>query len=100
MTSALRSVLPGFALFVCAISLVPAFAQEGPLENTPPTGITTEEIIQKFTAKEKEFKQARDQYTYRQEVKVQTIDGNTATGEYYEVFDVLFDDKGDRKSVV
>ena len=40
------------------------------------------------------FKEARDQYTYRQDIKVQTRDGDTVTGEYHEVFDVLFDDKG------
>src|SRR5581483_11229673 len=73
-----------------------ARAQEGPLDPAQPKGITPEEIIQRFAAKEKEFKAARDQYTYRQEVKVQTIDGDTVTGEYQEVFDVLFDDKGKR----
>ena len=71
-------------------------AQEGALENTPPTGITPEEIIQRFAAKEKEFKEARDHYTYRQDITVKTLDGNTPTGEYHEVFDVLFDDKGRR----
>jgi hypothetical protein len=69
-------------------------AQEGQLENTPPTGTTPEEIIKHFAAKEKEFKEARDQYTYRQDVKVQVLDGETITGEYHEVFDVTYDDKG------
>jgi hypothetical protein len=71
-------------------------AQEGPLENTPPKDATPEEIIKHFAAKEKEFQQARDQYTYRQDVKVQTVDGETVDGEYREVFDVIFDDKGKR----
>src|ERR1700677_3524434 len=75
---------------------LPAVAQEGSLENTPLNGITTEEIIQRFAAKEKEFKAARDQYTYRQDIAVKTLDGSTVTGEYHEVFDVLFDDKGHR----
>jgi hypothetical protein len=75
---------------------LPSVAQEGPLENTQPNGITPEEIIQKFATKEKEFKEARDQYTYRQDVKVETVDGSTITGEYHEVFDVIFDDKGKR----
>jgi hypothetical protein len=72
------------------------FAQEGQLDNAQPKGITPDEIIRRFAAKEKEFKEARDQYTYRQTVKVETVDGNTVTGEYQEVFDVLFDDKGKR----
>jgi len=73
-----------------------AAAQEGPLDKSEPKGVAPEQIIQHFATKEKEFKEARDQYTYRQEVKVQTLDGNTVTGEYQEVFDVLFDDKGKR----
>ncbi len=79
----------------CALSL-PGTAQEGPLENTPPKDTTPEEIIKRFAAKETEFAKARDQYTYRQDVKVQTLEGDTVDGEYREVFDVMFDDKGKR----
>ena len=85
------------ALFTCLIlAALPLLAQEGPLENTQPTGITPEEIITRFAAKEKLFKEARDHYTYRQDIKVQTRDGDTVTGEFQEVFDVLYDDKGHR----
>jgi hypothetical protein len=71
----------------------PALADEGPLDTAQPNGVKPEDVVQKFAAKEKEFKQARDQYTFRQSVTVQTIDGDTVTGEYREVFDVQFDDK-------
>jgi hypothetical protein len=81
------------ALIPLDVTLV---AQEGTLENIPPKDTTPEEIITRFAAKEKEFKLARDQYTYRQDVKVQNVDGETVKGEYHEVFDVLFDDKGKR----
>ena len=37
---------------------------EGPLDPSQPQGITVDEIIQKFAAKEKQFKLAREQYTY------------------------------------
>jgi hypothetical protein len=75
-----------------------ALAQEGPLDKSEPKGITVEEIIHRFAAKEKEFKEARDQYTYRQDVKVTTPDDG---GEYRQVFDVTFDDKGHKiKNVV
>jgi len=78
-----------------------ALAQEGPLEKTEPKGITSEEIIKRFSVKEKEFKEARDQYTYRQDVKVMTLDGDTPDGTYQEVFDVTFDDQGRKiKNVV
>jgi len=73
-----------------------AVAQEGPLENVPPKGVTPEEVITHFAAQEKLFKEAREHYTYRQDIKVQTRDGDTVTGEYHEVFDVLYDDKGHR----
>jgi hypothetical protein len=71
-----------------------AYSQEGPLSTDQPKGITVQQIIEKFAAKEKEFKQARDFYTFRQDVKVQTIDGDTVTGEYREVFDVTYDNQG------
>ena len=76
-------------------------AQEGALDKSQPKGITVEEIIKRFAAKEKLFKEARDQYTYRQDVKVMTLDGDTPDGTYQYVFDVTFDDKGRKfKNVV
>jgi hypothetical protein len=96
MKRPVRSFLFPMILAACALFCSPVTAQEGPLENTPPTGIAPEEIIHRFAAKEKEFKEARDHYTYRQDIQVKTLDGNTTTGEYHEVFDVLFDDKGRR----
>ena len=86
-----------FAVLLAALVAGPlslqSLADEGPLDPVPPKGTTTEEIIRHFAAKEKEFQQARDQYTYRQDVKVQTPEDD---GEYHEVFDVLFDDQGKR----
>jgi hypothetical protein len=78
-----------------------AHAQEGPLDKSEPKGITVEEVIKRFAAKEKLFREARDQYTYRQDVKVMTLDGDTPDGSYQQVFDVTFDDKGRKiKNVV
>src|SRR5437868_958906 len=91
----MKSLRFSFPLTAIIFSLVlPAFSQEGPLSNDPPKGITSEQIIQKFAAKEKQFKEARDSYTFRQDVKVQTLDGDTVTGEYREVFDVTYDNQG------
>ena len=95
----LRTLLPLLALCLCLPTL--SLAQEGQLDKAQPKGITPEEIIQRFAAKEKQFKEARDNYTYRQDVKVQTVDGDTVDGEYHQVFDVTFDDKGRKiKNVV
>ena len=78
-----------------------ARAQEGALDKSAPKGITVEEIIKRFSIKEKAFKEARDQYTFRQDVKVMTLEGDTPDGYYQQVFDVTFDDKGRKtKNVV
>ena len=89
------------AVALCGPGSWKAFADEGPLDPAQPKGVTPEEIIQRFAAKEKEFKTALDQYGYRQTVKVQTVDGETVDGEYQQIFDVSFDDQGKKsKSVV
>jgi hypothetical protein len=94
-----RSLLPALVLVPLLTACV--FADEGPLDKSEPKGITPEEIIKRFAAKEKEFKEARDQYTYRQDVTVQTVDGDTVDGEYKQVFDITFDDQGHKlKNVV
>ncbi len=83
-----------FLPFAAALLLsVTCLAQEGPLKTDQPPGVTPEQIIEKFAAKEKEFKAARDLYTFRQDVKVQTLDGNTVKGEYHETFDVTYDNQ-------
>jgi hypothetical protein len=91
-----RSLVAFSLLSLCAFVARPMVAQEGPLDNTAPKGITSEEIITRFAAREKLFKEAREHYTFRQDIKVQTRDGDTVTGEYHEVFDVLYNDKGQR----
>lgn len=87
--------LVGFFMLCLAL---PAVAQkgEGPLDPSQPKFIPVNDIIQKFAAKEKEFKIAREQYTYTQDVTVQTLDGDTVDGEYRQVTDILFDDHGRR----
>jgi hypothetical protein len=97
MKSTLRfwlALAMAFALFGLLAS--PAIAQEGPLDTAQPKAITVEEITQRFAAKEEAFKIAREQYTYRQSITVRTLDGSTATGEYQEVYDVVFNDQGAR----
>ncbi len=85
-------LLLSLALTLSSLAL-PVLAQEGPLEEKQPTGVTTDEIIRRFAAKEADFAKAREQYTYRQDVLVKTPEDD---GQYHEVFDVLFDDKGKR----
>ena len=68
----------------------------GPLNPAEPQGISAQELIQKFAGKEAVFKDARNHYTYTQQIIVQTLDGNTVDGEYKLTEDVLYDDKGNR----
>jgi len=83
-----------------------ALAQEpsgfGPLDPTPPSGITVEEVIKKFGERESAFAKARDNYTFRQSVKVDTIsdDTNRPDGEYQQVTDITFNDDGKREEHV
>ena len=101
LKSSLRSLALLCAVFTLVAVAPVASAQEGPLDKTEPKGITVEDIIKRFSAKEKDFKIARDQYTFRQDVKVMTLDGDTPDGNYQQVFDVTFDDKGRKtKNVV
>jgi hypothetical protein len=72
----------------------------GRMDLTPPA-TAPEEIIKQFAAKESEFQQALNHYTYRRIAKVQTIDDdNKVDGEYYEVDDVIFDPTGKRTEKV
>ncbi len=66
------------------------------LNSAQPTGATPQQIVEKFAAKEAVFKQARNNYTYTQDITVQTLDGNTVNGEYRLVQDIVYDAKGNR----
>ncbi len=79
LASLVLSSLLAFVALFGAMSPEVARAQQGPLDKTEPKGITVDEIIKRFAAKEKEFKEARDQYTFRQDVQVMTLDGETVT---------------------
>jgi hypothetical protein len=72
----------------------------GRMDVTPPS-TPPDDIIKKFAAKESEFQEALNHYTYRRVAKVQTIDDdNKVDGEYYEVDDVIFDPDGKRTEKV
>ena len=68
----------------------------GPMDITAPK-TAPEEIIRQFAAKESEFQQALNHYTYRRVAKVETVDDdNKVDGQWYEVDDVVFDPGGNR----
>ena len=74
----------------------------GPLDATAPAGLTAQQIIEKFAARESVFNQARQNYTFRQSVKVDTLteDTNKIDGEYQQVTDITFAGDGRREEHV
>ena len=72
----------------------------GHMDISEPT-VAPEQIIKQFAAKESEFQDALNHYTYRRYARVQTLDDdNKVDGEWYEVDDVIFDSSGRRTEKV
>ena len=68
---------------------------------SPRPPLPPEQIIKQFAAKESEFQDALNHYTYRRYARVQTLDDdNKVDGEWYEVDDVIFDSTGRRTEKV
>jgi hypothetical protein len=66
-----------------------------PLSDPSPAEI--QHIIQTFAAKEQMFKEARDNYTYHQINKVETLDANNdVNGTWEQDWDILFNGSGQR----
>ena len=100
------------ALFIglTSTSTIPLYAQQpapkvekSEVANTTapaPSELTQaeiDEIIRKFAAQEKEFKLARENYTYRQVVKVQELSDDGDVGGTYELqSDIIFTPGGQR----
>ena len=59
--------------------------------------VNADEIVKKFAAKELEFLQARNNYTYRQSVKMEEVEGG---GKWEEVADIIFTPEGKRMEKV
>ena len=98
---------PRLALSVCVFLLAMLFplalaaqtncdAGNGPLRSSPPQAISVQDLVQKFAGQEEVFKDARNRYAYTQDITVQTLDGDTVSGEFRETTDVLYDDEGKR----
>jgi hypothetical protein len=73
--------------------LQPTDSGFGPLDKSTPA-MPPDQIIQKFAAKESEFRQAMGQYTYTRSVKIETLnDDNQPDGAYQQVTDISYDGK-------
>jgi hypothetical protein len=81
-----------------SFTAMPLDAGFGRMDLSDPA-IPPEQIIQRMAAKESEFQDALDHYTYRRTARVQVLDPDDdkkTLGEYYEVDDVIFDPDGRR----
>jgi len=86
-------------LAVVAALVLASGAFAGPGEELSEAQI--QEIIEKFAAKEAEFAQARENYTYRQSVRVEELDeSRRVRGKYELVQDVIFTTDGRRSERV
>jgi hypothetical protein len=99
------SAQPGLALAAVAnpdAAQSASIAGFGALDPTPPKDITPQEIVTKFAARESEFALARDNYIFRQTVKVDTLDEDSGKvdGEYQQVTDITFNKDGRREEHV
>jgi hypothetical protein len=67
------------------------------LNLSDPSPAQIQNIIHAFAAKELMFKEARDNYTYRQINKVETLDADGRVNGYWQQnWDILFDNSGKR----
>lgn len=62
----------------------------GPLRQVQPNGISTGEIIKKLSAQEKLFQEEQTHYTFTMEVSIQTLEGQTADGEFRRVSQISY----------
>lgn len=71
-------------------------AGDNPLDTNPPKDIKPEDVIQKLGTMEAKVKEAREQYTYTQDLMVQTLDDkNSVDGQFHQVATISYD-KGRR----
>ena len=92
-------------LFVVLVAPLTHAAEDnngfGKLDPTPPVAITAEQVVAKFAAREAEFAAARENYTFRQSVKVDILnEARKVDGEYQQVTDITFNRQGKREEHV
>ena len=84
------------SMAMTALLAVFAVAALGPgvaRAQAPASDPSIEEVIRRFSEKEKEFKQARDNYAFKQDLRIQELsNSDQVTGEYRTVTDIQFDE--------
>jgi hypothetical protein len=85
-------------LVFCFALSCPILAQtgQGPIVADPPKDVSIPNIINSFAAKEKEAKEALEQYTYTRDVTLRESCQGGQSGVYHLIVDVGFDRRGNR----
>jgi hypothetical protein len=96
LSQAAMSILIAYAVVGFAQAQTDCADGNGVLDNTPLKGMTAQELIQKFATQETKVREARSRYTYTQDVLVQTMNGNSVDGQFHEITNISYDDKGKR----
>ena len=88
-STTLLSVASRFALAaLCCAVAIPAISQtdcadgNAPLDMAPPKGLSPEELVRKLSEQENKAREAREHYTFTQDVLVQTLDGQPPTDNF------------------
>ena len=97
----LATALAALGIAIATADQKPA-SKDAPAASAAADGVDPDVIIQKFAAKEAEFQEARNNYIYRQTVKLQELDpnGNPEIGQWNLVEDIIFTPEGKRMSKV
>lgn len=91
-TSSFLGLLTG----LCLLSAMPTFGQSPALSADLPKA-EVDRIINTFTAKETQFRQALNEYAFKRDAILQSLGmGGQVTGEYHRVSYFTFDDSGNR----
>lgn len=62
----------------------------GPLKPAQPTNISVQEIIHRLSQQESLFKEAQTHFTYTMDIKVETLQGQMADGEFHRVSQISY----------
>jgi muconolactone delta-isomerase len=90
-----KRILPATFLSLFLLSTASAWAQGSDSAALPPSEV--DRIIKTFTAKERQFRKALTEYSFKRDAVLQSLGmGGQITGEYHRVSLFTFDDQGNR----
>jgi hypothetical protein len=94
----LKGCRKGWRPTAIAVAVALAFAAAHPAAKAQRRGpeLSEQEIIRRFTDAESRLREARNNYTFKQDVLLQTLTGNVVNGTFRRVSEIVFDDQSNR----